>query len=155
MDVRQEGKEINTECFPEQHAAGDSVRQQRTYPQLTHSTGKDAVVFIHRILCAIPQDHTWRQSPPGSSNLPGPVEQSHRATAGRAGMVSTSGLWVERYTWEQRAWTASSNAVLPEPRSDTVMHPRAELDMAHVMALGRGVLLDPGREGEVDMAEPL
>lgn len=135
--------------------AGDSVRQQRTCPQWTHSRGKDAVVFIHRILCVVPQDPTWRQSPPGSSNLPGPVEQSHRVTAGRAGMVSIKGMWVQRYTWEQRAWAASGNGMLPEPRSDTVMHPRAELDMAHMMGLGRGVRLDPEREGEVDMAEPL
>lgn len=99
--------------------AGDSVRQQRSCLQWTHSRGKDTVVFIHRIPCAIPQDPTWRQSPPGSSNLPGPVEQSHRVTAGRAGMVSTRGMWVEHYTREQRAWAASGNVMLPEPRSDS------------------------------------
>lgn len=123
------GKELGTECSRGRDAAGDSVRQDKTC--------RERVAFSHQILCVIAQGHTWRKSPPGSSSLPGPLEQSHGVTAGRTGTGSPSGTWVKH-------WAMTSNVRLPQPRSDTCTGPWAGHGPCDGM--GRGVRLVP-REG--------
>ena len=60
------------------------VRQTKTRPGLAHSCGrgrgggKERAVSIHQILGAMTHGHTCWQSLHGSSNLPGPPEQTLR-----------------------------------------------------------------------------
>lgn len=80
----------------------EPVRRNRTCPGLSHSRAKEGWNLSTKSYCVIiMQSHSWRQSLPGSSNLPGPLELRVVGEGGKKhwcewGTVSTRGIWVER-----------------------------------------------------------
>ena len=130
----------------------DPVRQNRTCLELSHSGGKEGVVLIHRILRVIMQSHSRRQSLPGNSHLPGPLEQSyggkkHRHERSREHQGDVGQALTELATPGRREPGQSlRNIMLPQPRvTHSQGQGQSEWPGASVIGPGGGCLAP--REG--------
>lgn len=125
----------------------DPVRHNRTCLELFHSGAKEGVVLIHRILRVIMQSHSRRQSLPGNSHLPGPLERSyggkknwHERSSEHQGDVGRA-VTEPATRGRREPGQSPRNIMLPQPRvTYSQAQGQSEWPDASVMGPGGGCL---------------